>query len=168
MAKAKGRDVRYGDREKELAYAFYSISGNISEVAEKLNIPRTTVSKWLNNASPDELEDIRNRQKKIFITEAWGIIGDAQSILRRRLRRALDSEEAIDELIRIVDEIPEDEMGAEERKSLVKKLRAISCEDLSKIATVMGTVYDKAALASKEATAILGGSLRLEDFNADS
>lgn len=158
----------YGDRERELAFALYAVSGNISEVAEKLNIPRSTVGEWLKKYSPDALEDIRKAHKEVFIAEAWGIIGDTQEVLRRRLRRAIDSEDAIDELVRIVEDVSEDDMSDTEKSLLIKKLRAISCEDLSKLAAVMGTMYDKAALASKEATAILGGSLRLEDFNADS
>lgn len=168
MAKAKNKNIRYGDRERELAFALYAVSGNISEVADKLNIPRTTVSEWLKKYSPDALEDMRRAHKEVFIAEAWGIIGDAQNVLRRRLRRAIDSEDAIDELVRIIEETPEDDMSCEEKNALIKKLRSIACEDLSKVATVMGTMYDKAALASKEATAIIGGSLTVEDLCADS
>lgn len=167
MAKAKGKDIRYGDREKELAFALYAVSGNISEVAEKMNIPRTTVSGWLKNASPDELEGIRRKQKENFIAEAWEIIGNAQNLIRRRIGRAVKSEDAIDELVFAVEQTPDAELSRDDKKALIKKLRLISCEDISKVAVVMGAMYDKAALASKEATAILGGSLRLEDFNAD-
>jgi uncharacterized protein YjcR len=168
MAKAKGKNVHYGDREKEQAFALYAVSGNITEVAERLGIPRTTISTWIKNASPDELEELRRKQKERFIAEAWSIIGDAQSIIRRRMGRALLSEDAIDELVYEVENSSDEEISREEKAALIRKLRAISCEDLSKVATVMGTMYDKAALASKEATAIIGGSLTVEDMCADS
>lgn len=167
MAGEKNKRV-YGEREKELAFALYAVSGNVSEVAEKLNIPRSTVGEWLKKYSPDALEEMRRARKEVFIAEAWGIIGDAQEVLRRRLKRALTSEDAIDELIRIVEEVPEDDMNDAEKKGLIKKLRAISCEDLSKMAAVMGTMYDKAALASKDASPGAGGSMAMEDFDADS
>lgn len=168
MAKAKGKDVRYGDRERELARALYSVSGNVSEVAERLGIPRTTVSGWIKGFSPDELEALRQKQKEMFIAEAWAIIGNSQNLIRRRIERALNSEDAIDELISEVEATSDEELSRETKKALIKKLRFISCEDISKVATVMGTMYDKAALASKEATAIVGGSLSLENFDADS
>ena len=168
MAKAKGKDVRYGDRDKELAYALYAVSGNVTEVADRLGIPRTTVSTWLKNASPDELDTLRQKQKEMFIAEAWSIIGNTQAVIRRRIERALNSEDAIDTLIYEVESMSEEELSRDAKKALIKKLKAIACEDISKVATVMGTMYDKAALASKEATAILGGSLRLEDFDANS
>lgn len=168
MAKAKGKDVRYGDRERELARALYSVSGNISEVAERLGIPRTTVSGWLKNFSPDELEEQRQKQKEMFIAEAWAIIGNTQAIIRRRIERALISEDDIDRLVDEVESMSDEELSRDAKKALIKKLKAISCEDISKVAVVMGTMYDKAALASKEATAIIGGTLTVEDMDADS
>ncbi len=165
---SKGKNTRYGDKERELVRALYAVSGNVSEVSEKLGIPRTTVSSWLKDFSPDELEKQRQKQKEMFIAEAWRIIGNAQHIIRRRIERAINSEDAIDTLIYEVENMSDDELSRDQRKSLVKKLRAISCEDLSKVAVVMGTMYDKAALASKEATAILGGSLTVEGLDADS
>lgn len=163
MAKAKKRT--YTERERELAYALYAVSGNVTEVAEKLSIPRTTVAEWLRQYSPDALEDMRRAHKEVFIAEAWGIIADAQTILRRRMGRAILNEDAIDELVYLVESASDEEIDAKEKLALIKKLRAISCEELSKVAAVLGVMYDKAALASKEATAILGGSLSLEDFD---
>lgn len=165
--KAKGATVRYSDRERELAYALYAITGNVTAVAEKMNIPRSTVDFWVKHFSADGLEDLRRQQKETFIADAWKIIGDAQDIIKRRIQRAIHSEEAIDTLIDEVANIPDEELSRDARKAIVKKLNAISCEEISKLAVVMGTMYDKAALASKEATTIVGGSLTLEDFNDD-
>ena len=55
---SKGKNTRYGDKERELARALYAVSGNVSEVSERLGIPRTTVSSWLKDFSPDELENL--------------------------------------------------------------------------------------------------------------
>ncbi len=164
MANCVKKKACYGDRERELAYALYAVSGNVSQVADKLGIPRSTVGEWLKKYSPDALEEIRRAHKEVFISEAWAMIGDAQTILSRRLNRAINSEDAIDELIRIVEERPDEELSDDVKKNLIKRLKAISCEDISKVATVMGTLYDKSALASKEATAIIGGTVKFEDF----
>lgn len=168
MAKAKSKDVRYGDREREQAYALYAVCGNVTEVAERMGIPRTTVSGWLKNAPSDDLSVLRHKQKELFITDAWRVIGDAQEVLRRRLERALSQEDAIDEIISEVMDTPDAELSRDAKNSLIKKLSVLRCDDLSKVAVVLGTMYDKAALAAKDTTADGGDSSSLEDFNADS
>ena len=140
MAKAKSKDLRYSDREREQAYALYAVCGNVTEVAERMGIPRTTVSEWLKKAPSDDLSELRNRQKQIFITDAWRVIGDAQEVLRRRLERALSQEDAIDTIIDEVMDMSDEELSRDAKNSLVKKLTVLRCDDLSKIAVVLGTM----------------------------
>ena len=44
------------------------------------------------------------------------------------------------------------------------KLAKIKVEDVKSLATVLGTLYDKQALANKEATAIVEGSITVKKF----
>lgn len=162
MARSK---KRYGDREREQALALYAVSGNITEVAEKLGMPRTTVQSWVMKGEGDvDMSEVRRKQKEKFVAEAWQVIADAQAVISRRISRALDSEAAIDRLIEQVEAMPDVELSRDARGNLIRKLQAIRLDDLSKVAVVMGTMYDKAALASREATAIVDGSLKFEEF----
>lgn len=165
---AKKKDVRYSDREREQAYALWAVCGNVTEVSERLGIPRTTVSEWLKKAPSDDLSELRRRQKEIFIADAWRVIGDAQEVLRRRLERALSQEDAIDAIIDEVMDTPDTELSRDAKNSLIKKLTVLRCDDLSKIAVVLGTMYDKAALAAKDTAADGGDTGSLEDFDAGS
>lgn len=163
-----GREKKsYTDRDREKALAFYAVLGNVTAVSRQMGIPRTTIQSWLGEAEDLDLEALRQKQKEKFIAEAWQIIADAQTVIGRRLLRAIDSEDAIDRLIGEVEATPDEELSRDARASLIRKLQAIRLDDLSKVAVVMGTMYDKAALASREVADGAGDSDSLENFNAD-
>lgn len=53
-----------------------------------------------------------------------------------------------------------------ERRELLRKLSAVRIDDIGKLSTVMGVLYDKSALASGEATqeVNLSGKVKVEKF----
>ena len=49
-------------------------------------------------------------------------------------------------------------------RSLYSKISAIKIENVRELSTVLGTLYDKQALANKEATAIVEGDIKVKKF----
>ena len=56
-------------------------------------------------------------------------------------------------------------LSRDEQKALIKWLQSVKMDDPAKLTTIIGTLYDKAALATGEPTMNLGGTVatRLED-----
>lgn len=102
--------------------------------------------------------------KKKFSNDSWDNIKKAQEVINRRLDRALKQEAAIDELVDIVLNANDEELSEEQKKSLLHKLRKIRVDDVRDVVVVIGTLYDKQALANDEATNIVDGGLQVE-FN---
>lgn len=101
---AKGQ--KYNDDIKEKAYALLACNNNVSYVAEKLGLPRTTVKSWkeaydkkAKESGEESIAELRQKKKEEFVEEAWGLIGKTQTLLERRLNRAIESENVIDELL---------------------------------------------------------------------
>ena len=164
---AKGK--KYSQDVIEKAYAMFAVGDSYSHVSEVLGIPKSTVRGWrkqMSNADREEdLAQLRTKKKEEFVNNAWDSIGLAQQLLERRLRRALEQEDTIDLMMDQVDAAAR-EMGLtqEAKRGLVTTVSSLRCDDIGKIATILGVLYDKQALASKEETEILGGSVDLKRF----
>lgn len=121
-----------------------------------------------NDKSGKEAEKEQKRKaellenKKKFSKDSWDNISKAQKIINRRLNRALKQEGAIDEIVDIVLSADGEELSEEQKKSILQKLRKIRLDDVRDIAVVIGTLYDKQALANDEATNIIEGGLLVE------
>lgn len=128
---AKGK--KYNDDIREKAFALLACNNNVAYIAEKLNLPQSTIRSWRNefNSAPKNEEavnfvELRAKFREKFVADAWEIINKCSRLMQRNLDKALSDEEA-----------PE--------------------PDLAKLSTVLGTVYDKQALSNREATEIVGG-----------
>ena len=143
---------KYNDDIKERAFALLACNNSVAEVARALNLPYSTVKTWKNNylAKSEELAQkeengehsdeldlakLRKAKKEELIRNAWRIIGKSQMLIERRIDKAIDNPDD-----------PECEMGVRE------------------LSTVLGTLYDKQALASKEATEIVEGEIAVVRF----
>lgn len=102
--------------------------------------------------------------KKKFSTDSWDNIKKAQKIINRRLDRALRQEDVMDEIVNIVLEADGEDLSEDQKKALLQKLRKIRVDDVRDVVVVIGTLYDKQALANDEATNIIEGGLQVE-FN---
>lgn len=149
---------KYDAATKEKALALLAVSTSIQEVADKLNIPFSTLKTWKDNAEKenDEFVKLRNKKKKEFVNNSWNIIGRAQELLKRRIDRALDNEDQLDQLVNEITQLEGEDLSQDQRKALYKKMSVIKIDDVSKVATVLGTLYDKQALANNERTANIG------------
>ena len=144
---------KYNDDIKEKAFALLATNNSVAEVAKILELPRTTVQSWKDSMNKDEeFVALRRKKKSEFVEDAWKIINSAKSLLQRRLDRAIQHEDALDELVDEINRLDYKDLTNEQRKALYKKLNTIKVEDVGKIATVLGTIYDKQALANDEPT----------------
>lgn len=173
---------KYNDDIKEKAYALLACNNNAQVVADELGIPYTTVKtwekKWVKQAQgraeatgetvtkhdEDNLIELRKKKKAEFVEDAWGLIGKIRTLLERRIDRALDSEDKLDELVEEITKLDNKQLTDAQRKALYSKMHSIKIESTKELAVVLGTLYDKQALANKEATAIVEGNISFKKF----
>lgn len=108
-------------------------------------------------SSTSSLVEARQRKKEEFVDKAWGMLERTQTLLERRIKRAEEHEHEIDELIKDVEKLPG--LNQTERNTLYSKLSEIKLESAKSLAVLLGTLYDKQALAAKEPTMNVGGSV---------
>ena len=152
---------KHSEEEKEKALALLATYDSLSEVSRITGIKISTLQTWRNKHEKDtDFINLRKKKKAEFVQEAWKTIEAAQTLLARRIGRALNNEDAIDELVEEI--LRQDDLSQEERKAIYRKYSAIKVEDISKLTTVIGTLYDKQALANDEPTGRV--DVRLEDY----
>ena len=154
---------KFGEAIKEQAIAKVMSGMTISNVAKEMDLGYSTVRGWVRDleALPNFAE-LRELKRQEFINNAWDCVEKAHVLLKRRLKRAIEEEAAFDKLIDMVNS--EIALDGTERRAIVNKLSALKFDDAGKLATVIGTMYDKQALASNEPTSIHGGEVALKRF----
>lgn len=168
---AKGK--KYNDDIKEMAYALLTVNNNVQYVADKLNLPYSTVQTWkeklIKNNDKSNFVEVREKNKEKFIDKAWQLIADSLTVAQKRITRELKLEENVDI---VADALKKNAKKIEEEKGvgwfellgLIDELKKLKNFKLGEISTLIGTIYDKQALANKEATAILDGSIAVKKF----
>jgi transposase-like protein len=157
---------KYSYKIKEEALSMMMTRENVSEVSRALGIPPSTLYMWReehNKANPDDT--VANRRKKRqeeFVDKAWGIIADAQEIIAQRLKATRKDEENINILLEQL--ASDEEITADERKAIVEKLKAMRVDDIGKLTTTMGIMYDKQALANNEPTQNIKANINVVKF----
>ena len=166
---AKGQ--KYNDDIREKAIALLTVNNSVSFVARELGLPRSTVKSWkeafdkeAEESGEDNIAKLRQKKKEDFINDAWKLIDLSKGVLEKRLTRAMDNEEALDELVEEISKLDYKTLTSQQRQALYMKLAKIKVDDVKSLATVLGTLYDKQALANKEATAIVVGSITVKKF----
>ena len=166
---AKGQ--KYNDDIREKAIAILTVNNSVSFVARELGLPRSTVKSWkeafdkeAEESGEDNIAKLRQKKKEDFINDAWKLIDLSKGVLEKRLTRAMDNEEALDELVEEISKLDYKTLTSQQRQALYMKLAKIKVDDVKSLATVLGTLYDKQALANKEATAIVEGSITVKKF----
>lgn len=162
---------KYDDDFKEKVLAEVATTNSLSKVAKKYKLAVSTVKDWRDKLnSPEnkeklqEFEKLRNKKKTEFVEEAWKNIELAQEILSRRLQRAVAHEVTLDIML---EEILKETTGADAKKAIRNKFSAITLEDVGKISTILGTLYDKQALANNEPTERSESKITVEDYLRD-
>lgn len=184
---------KYNDDLKERAFALLACNNSVAYVAKELDLPYSTVKTWekkflaqseelarqekeRDDGSPndevtksnDELDlaRLRKKKKEEFVEDSWRLVSKTATLIERRLDRAIGSEDVIDELLDEILSLDHKELTDAQRKSLYAKISAIKIENVRELAVVLGTLYDKQALANKEPTTIVDGDVvvKFEDL----
>ncbi len=171
MQKQPGK--KHNDELKEKAFALL-VCNNASYVAKELGLPYTTVKTWENKfikegkkkideeretSSDDEnnLVKLRNKKREQFINNAWKLIDDSVAVAQKRINKAKNLESDIDNLCEIIKKnagkIEQDTgIGWFDLLNIIQEIKSFKSPKLSEISTLIGTIYDKQALANGEAT----------------
>ena len=172
------RGKRIDDETREQAFALLATNHGAAYVADKLKIPYSTVKtwekKWLEEAKKNadkggkkgkkSLEELRSEKKESFVFSAWRSIEKATNLLEHRIDRALFNEMALDKLLEIALDADISKLSQTEKNAICSRLASLKLESTRELATVIGTLYDKQALANKEPTVNVGGELGLRKF----
>ena len=133
-----------------------SVNSNNVAVAEKFGIAESTVRKYRKEFNKDPAYANLCEDKKAKFTEiGWDTIIHSSELLNKRIKRANEAETELDKLLHdTVKLMVKKDSGFSEGTidAFVKKFMSLQLHDMSKVATVLGTIYDKVALASKEPT----------------
>jgi transposase-like protein len=132
------RGQKYNEEIKERAFAMFAVYGNMSYISRRLGVPRGTLNGWKKEFERlSEENDVIAKLRQVKKADFITRAWQAVNMSQTLLERALN------------------EMLAGTRKI-----------DEDKLIRIIGTLYDKQALASCEPTEIVEGAIkRFEDFN---
>ena len=156
------RGSKYTDEQREQALAML-IEKSVKEVSKILNIPERTLKDWQDK--PEKINpnfvELRNEKKKEFVEIAWSNISKANTLLGKKLDKAILLEDKIENIINKILKSNK-EMSATEINDFRRALSSMRIENVSQLSTLIGTLYDKQALSDNKPTSIV--ELKLEDF----
>lgn len=157
---------------KERALALLATNLPATRVAEMLNLKVGTVRTWKKVAvdkekaiERGEIQDdaelkvnaTRLENKKNFVNNAWNLINESMEVAHKRISRLNKFEENVDIVANAIkknaDKICTDVgIGYFDLVNLIKELQSLKGVKVGELSTLIGTMYDKQALANGEAT----------------
>lgn len=145
--------VKKDDKTREQVKTYLATGKSKNWIAKKLNISWDTVDR-ISKESPDEIENLREQKKREFVNKIWDDMESALTLGRQKIKLATVATETFQEKIDRLIELLEDneETNGRDIIELIKALSSITSIPLSHISTYFGTLYDKQALMSGEAT----------------
>jgi hypothetical protein len=148
---ARGKKTDYDTVYKVMVSWF--VTHSYSETARQLDMPITTVRDIVNdNIDKPDFVNLRKEKENEFADKATEIIDKGLILLTKRLSRAIEHEEDLDELIDDIWDIDDDEMSYKDKDKLVNKIKTLQLQNIKDITTAIGTLYDKRALSRGDST----------------
>ena len=131
----------------------WATTQNYSETARELGMAMTTVEKIVkSNKDKPEFVKLCDEKKKAFADKATEIIDKGLKILDMRLSMALDKQYELDKLIDEISSTDEEEISYKQKMSAINIIQEARIQKIKDISTMIGTLYDKRALAKGEST----------------
>lgn len=184
---AKGQ--RISEKQIEVMRAYLAAGSSLSETARKMGLPKSTVATWKKRFESEEppvqgvgdeqartqkgagarvgdgrtFEELRTFNQERFIADAGEIVGLSQQLVRQYLDYAIENRPKIERAIEVLCALG-DRISPLELRACVKVLTELKLPDIGKLSSVMGTMYDKRALARGEPTENVGGVIKFEDL----
>ena len=126
---------------------------NKRETARTLDLPLTTVNDIVEaNKDKPEFEELRTQKQAEFSNKASEVIEKAMLLLNKRLDRALEEEDTLDDLIDEIWSMDDKDMSQQTKTATVNKIKNLQLHNLKELTTAIGTLYDKRALSRGEMT----------------
>lgn len=148
---ARGKKTAPEDVYKIMALWFTNY--NLRETARELDLPLSTVKDIVHKyKNADDFAELRTQTEKAFAQKTTEIIEKGLLLLNKRLNRAIEHEEDLDDLIDEIWDVDEDEMSYKEKDKLINKIKTLQLQNIKDITTAIGTLYDKRALSRGEMT----------------
>ena len=140
----------------------YFSTHNYRETARILDMPFATVKDIVQaNKDKEEFVRLRSQKEEEFSDKASEIIDKGLILLQRRLNRAIEEEETLDDLIDEIYAMDDSEMSQQTKTATVNKIKNMQLHNLKDITTAIGTLYDKRALSRGEMTQNFGFATNL-------
>lgn len=141
------RGRKTSEKKKYEVMVSYACTNSYLATERETGVSDNTV-KDIITQNYDEFKKIQEEKKQDFINRASMIVDKMTKLLDKRVTRALDKEEEIENIIDEIWNAPEDKdaegyLSRKEKLELVKKLNKISVNSMNEITTSLGTVYDK-------------------------
>jgi predicted transcriptional regulator len=131
----------------------WATTNNYSETARALNMAESTVRKIVSdNKDKEEFARLCDEKKKDFADKATEIIDKGLELINRRLSVALDKQDELDRLIYEIESSDEEEISYKQKMSAISLIQEAQIQKIKDISTMIGTLYDKRALAKGEST----------------
>ena len=138
----------------------WATTGSLSDTARDLGIPISTVKRVVDdNKGKEEFRKLCDDRKQDFCKPASDVIDKGLILLDRRFTRAIEHEQELDDIIDVISS--DDDIPQCDKMRIVGKLQAMQLQDVKAISTVIGTLYDKRALATGAATGRMDVEIRL-------
>lgn len=142
--------------------ALWFTNYNLRETSRTLNLPLTTVKDIVDkNKNAEQFEELRTQTEKAFAQKTTEIIEKGLILLNKRLNRAIEEEETLDELIDEIYSMDDEDMSQQTKTATVNKIKQMQLHNLKDLTTAIGTLYDKRALSRGEMTQNLGFATNL-------
>lgn len=108
----------------------------------------------------------QEERRAAFLAETWTLLEQTAALLSRRLTRALENEDEIDRLlVSLAEGDAAADLPARSRTEVCNRLLALKIEDIGKLTSLFGALYEKQAQARRDAPPAAGEPLlRFEDF----
>lgn len=154
---ARGKKTKYEDVVR-IMISWFS-THNYAETSRQLDVPESTVKEIVKQyEKAPEFVELRRKKEDEFADKATEIINQGLILLKRRMNRAIEEEETLDELIEQLDTLDEedDDMSYQQKVAIINKIKTLQLQNIKDITTAVGTMYDKRALAKGEMTQNVG------------
>lgn len=143
----------------------WAIHRNNMEVSRLTGVPEPTVRKIVDdNKDKEEFAKLCEEKRDEFSEKASRIIDKGLKILDKRLTTALEKQDALDKLIDEIESTDEDEISHKQKMSAISLIQEAQIQRIKDISTMIGTLYDKRALARGESTQNLGFTANSEEL----
>ena len=162
-------NLKHSEELKEQILAEIATGVPMTQLSEKYDIPVSTIGTWKGDAKKkdDGFENLRNKKKTEFVENAWELINDSMAVAKKRIKRSKDFEDNIDIVASAIKKhsgeiSKETGLGWFDLLNLIKELQTLKNPKLGELSTLIGTMFDKQAVAEGKPTEIV--KVKLEDF----